>query len=95
MDTWEGWTGLSEGTWWSQFDRTQRMLICDDSLLHSAGLAHQESFAEISARLLTDLLCQLGGELQAFLLADSRQDTAHLAINGKRLLFCFCLLIIF
>lgn len=96
MDTWKGWTGLLEGTWWSQFDLTQRMLaragttaVCDDSLLHSASFAHQESFAEISARLLRDLLCQLSRELQTFLLADSRQDTAHLAIKEKRLLFCF------
>lgn len=65
------------------------MAICDNSLLHSAGLAHQESFAEVAARLLRDLLSQLRRELQTFLLADGRQDTAHLANNGKRLKFCF------
>lgn len=49
------------------------------SLLHSAGLAHQQSFTEVAARLLSDLLGQFRWELQTLLLADSRQDTAHLA----------------
>lgn len=63
-------------------------MTSEDSLLHSAGLAHQQSFTEVAAGLLRDLLGQLRRELQTLLLADSRQHTAHLANIGKWVQYC-------
>lgn len=52
--------------------------VCDDSLLHSAGLAHQESFAEVATRLLADVLGELGWEEQTLLFTDRCQNTTDL-----------------
>lgn len=51
----------------------------ENSLLYSAGLTHQESFAEVATRLLRDLFGQLRWEEQTFFLTDSSQDIANLA----------------
>lgn len=89
MDTWKKKNGLLELAATVQSNPTQvgilgwMKLTSLDSLLNSAGFAHEQSFAEVAASLLTDLLGQLSRELQTLLLADSCQDTAHLANIGK------------
>lgn len=64
------------------------MMFCDNSLLYSAGLTHQESFAEVATRLLRDLLGQLGWEEQTLFLTDSSQDITNLA---NRKTYCWLL----
>lgn len=55
------------------------MMFCDNSLLYSAGLTHQEGFAEVATGLLRDLLGQLRWEEQTLFLTDSSQDITNLA----------------
>lgn len=53
-------------------------------LLHSAGLTHQKSFTEVTARLLRDLLCQFRGKEEAFFFTDHCQDTTNLETRLKK-----------
>lgn len=55
------------------------IMFCDNSLLYSAGLTHQESFTEVATRLLRDLLGQLRWEEQTLFLTNSSQDITDLA----------------
>lgn len=55
-----------------------------NSLLNSAGLTHQKSFAEVASRLLWDLLGQLGGEEQTLFFTNSCQNTTDLTNRGMQ-----------
>lgn len=52
--------------------------MCDNLLLHSAGLTHQKGFAEVATRLLTDLFGQLRWEEQTLLFTDRCQNITDL-----------------
>lgn len=49
------------------------------SLLDSAGLTHQQSFAQVPTGLLRNLPGQLGGQEQTLFFADGRQNATHLS----------------
>lgn len=49
-----------------------------NSLLHSAGLAHQKGPAEVAARRLRNLPGQLGRQVQTLFFTDGRQNTTDL-----------------
>lgn len=53
------------------------------SLLHSAGLTHQEGFAEVAPGFLTDLFGQFGGQEQTLLFTHRCQYTADLEVKNK------------
>lgn len=70
------------------FNANTRKWRDGDSLLNSAGLAHQKSFAEVATRLLRNLLGQLGGEEQTLLFTNSCQNTTDLT-NGEMQSRCY------
>lgn len=53
-------------------------MLRENLLLHSAGLAHQEGFAEVAARFLGDLLGQLRWEEQTLFFTDRRENITDL-----------------
>lgn len=57
--------------------------LCDNLLLHSAGLTHQKSFAEVAIRLLTDSLGKLRWEEQTLLFTNCCQNTTDLEQQQK------------
>lgn len=62
------------------------ILICltgPHLLLHSTGLTHQQSFAKVAITLLCNTFGQLPWQKQPFLLANARQNTAHLKHRAR------------
>lgn len=59
--------------------------MCEDLLLHSAGLTHQKGFAEVATGLLTDLFGQLRWEKQTLLFTDRCQNITDLKKTGKHI----------